>query len=540
MKVGKISLSGEDAVGFVNSLLRPTAEEAAQHNRHLDAVTENVRIRRNKDGFHAEIADLDLSFLHNRKEVTIMTDKELAVEIARDVSRAGGHTYYVGGCVRDALLGVGNKDVDIEVHGITPQTLHRILEQYGHIKAQGASFGVLNIKGYHLDIAQPRKERSNGAGHKDFEVDVDPFIGTKEAAKRRDFTINALMQDVLTDQIVDHYGGMEDLKNGIIRHVDDQTFAEDPLRVLRAAQFAARFHFTLAPETETLCKKMDISGLSRERIAEEMTKALMKSDKPSVFFRVLNETGHLGEWFPEIQALIGVKQNPEYHPEGDVFEHTMNVLDVAAGRKSYIKNESHQKAFMIAALCHDLGKPAATTEIDGKILAIDHHLTGVDPAKTLLKRIYNDNNIRRYVLNMVEKHMEPLVFYNNDASVKKYMRMFDTSVCPDDLIELSFCDNMGKGEHADLEASESKRQYELEMLGIYHQRMSLDHVTGYDMIERGYCPGPQMKDMLDLAHKLQLAGIEKDPAIRQIMGMYKPEPQKKHRKHSRTADDLER
>ena len=452
-----------------------------------------------------------------------MTEKALAVMIARDVSKAGGRTYYVGGCVRDMLLGAESKDIDIEVHGIAPQSLHDILGRYGHIKTQGASFGVLNIKGYHLDIAQPRKEHANGRGHKDFEVYVDPYIGTKEAAKRRDFTVNAMMQDVLTKKVIDHYGGMNDMKHRIIRHVDDTTFAEDPLRVLRAAQFAARFQFSVAEETKGLCANMDIRELPRERIGEEMTKALLKSDKPSIFLRVLNETGHLHEWFPEIQALVGVRQDPVHHPEGDAFEHTMNVLDMAAERKTHLRDAAHQLSFMLAALCHDIGKPIATKEADGKIHAIGHQMMGIEPARDLLRRIYNNKSIERYVLNMVQKHMDPLHLYNNGSHVKKYMHMFDSSVCPEDLIELSYCDFMGKGDLSDIEGAEAKRQRELEMLTIYRERMSMEYVTGYDLIEMGYKPGRRMKDIKDFAHKLQLAGITKDEAFRHIRGMYRPD-----------------
>jgi tRNA nucleotidyltransferase (CCA-adding enzyme) len=186
-------------------------------------------------------------------------DLTMAQKIAKAVDEEGGKTFFVGGFVRDSLLGKENKDIDIEVHGVTPEQLRSILETLGEVTTMGASFGILGLKGYDLDIAQPRKESANGkGGHKDFEVLVDPFIGTLEAARRRDFTINALMQDVLTGEIVDHFGGLDDLEKGIIRHVDASTFVEDPLRVLRAAQFAARFGFQVAPETIELARTMTL------------------------------------------------------------------------------------------------------------------------------------------------------------------------------------------------------------------------------------------------------------------------------------------
>ena len=180
-----------------------------------------------------------------------MTDLEMAKTIARRVAEAGGRAYYVGGFVRDGLLGQENKDVDMEVHGISHDALAAILDSLGQRITIGESFGIFNLKGYSVDIAMPRKEAARGQGHRDFDIFVDPFIGIEGAARRRDFTINAMMQDVLTGEILDPFGGREDLSKQILRHVDDTSFGEDPLRVLRGAQFAARFQCTVAPETFT-------------------------------------------------------------------------------------------------------------------------------------------------------------------------------------------------------------------------------------------------------------------------------------------------
>ena len=171
----------------------------------------------------------------------------IAEKIAGYVDEAGGRTYYVGGFVRDRLLGIENKDVDIEVHGIEPDRLFAILEKTGEPVTFGKSFGVYALRGETIDIAMPRRERAIGCGHRDFDVEVDPLIGTEAAARRRDFTVNSIMEDVLTGEIIDHFGGRQDIEAGIIRHIDPETFVEDPLRVLRAAQFAARFEFDVAP-----------------------------------------------------------------------------------------------------------------------------------------------------------------------------------------------------------------------------------------------------------------------------------------------------
>ena len=316
-------------------------------------------------------------------------DRQMARRVAELVAAEGGHTYFVGGFVRDALLGRENKDVDIEVHGITPKCLEGILDSLGQRITIGESFGIFNLKGYSLDIAMPRKEEARGRGHKDFAIFVDPFIGTEGACRRRDFTFNALMQDVLTGEIVDHFGGQVDLKAGVLRHVNDTSFAEDPLRVLRAAQFAARFDFRVAEETVELCRRMDLKALPRERIWGELEKALLKAEKPSVFFEVLRQMDQLDFWFPELKSLIGVEQNPVYHAEGDVWVHTMMVLDQAAKLR---ERTAQPLWFMLGALTHDFGKAVCTEQVKGAIHAYDHEIQGLPLAEAFLRRITNEQS----------------------------------------------------------------------------------------------------------------------------------------------------
>ena len=217
----------------------------------------------------------------------------MAVRIAQRAAELGGTVYYVGGFVRDRLRGAKTKDVDIEVHGLYPAQLEAILDELGERVAVGESFGIYKLKGCTLDIAMPRREEKRGSGHRDFDVCVDPFLGTFKAARRRDFTINALMENVLTGEIVDGFGGLRDLREGVLRHVSDESFAEDPLRVLRCAQFAARFGFTVADETAALCGRMDLSSLAKERVMDELEKALLKAAAPSVFFETLRRMGQL-------------------------------------------------------------------------------------------------------------------------------------------------------------------------------------------------------------------------------------------------------
>lgn len=253
-----------------------------------------------------------------------MNDSEFVRMVALSVQSFGGRTFYVGGCVRDSLLRIPSKDIDIEIYGIPRDVLvNDILSVFGQVRFQGASFGVYRVSDYDVDISLPRTENCVGTSHKDFRVCVNPNLSFKKATARRDFTINAMLQDVLTREIIDVYGGQEDLKNGIIRHVNAISFVEDALRVFRAAQFAARFDFTIADSTKDLMRTIDTTFLSKERVYGELKKALLLSWQPSRFFEELRDVNQLDFWFPEILAMYGCGQNPVYHPEGDVWTHTM-------------------------------------------------------------------------------------------------------------------------------------------------------------------------------------------------------------------------
>lgn len=440
-----------------------------------------------------------------------MQNREMAVLLAQKVCALGGRAYYVGGYVRDRLLGKENKDVDVEVHGLYPEQLEKILDQLGTRLKMGTSFGVYGLKGYDLDVAMPRKETALGRGHRDFQIDVDPFIGTRKAAIRRDFTINALMQDVLTGEIVDHFGGQQDLKQGILRHVHDDSFAEDALRVLRGAQFAARFSFTLAPETEQICKGIDLSVLSKERVMDEMRKALLKAEKPSVFFEVLRRLKQLSYWFPELLALCGVGQNPRFHGEGDVWNHTMLVLNQAALKREKVRQPLY---FMLAALCHDLGKALCTREVEGVFHAYRHEEEGIVPAQTFLCRVTNEKELLSYVTNMIKLHMIPNLLFLNHSSVKATNKLFDQAKNPADLIWLSLCDDAGRIASYSLEGAQA---FLFERLSLYEEWMRRPYVTGKDLLQAGLTGGKNFSEILSYAHKLRLAGIEKESALKQTL-----------------------
>ena len=444
-------------------------------------------------------------------------DVSFAREIAREVEQRGGRTYYVGGYVRDRLLGRASKDVDIEVHGVSVAELEDVLASFGSARAVGASFGVYNIGGHTLDIAVPRREDAErSAEGKSFESVADPFIGTYKAALRRDLTMNALYEDVLTGEVIDHFGGCDDLARGVIRHVDATTFCEDPLRVLRAAQFAARFGMRVSGNTIELCARLKLDDLAPERVLEELKKALVKSPKPSVFFEVLRAMCQLDVWFGETEALIGVPQNPLYHPEGDVWAHTMLVVDAAAQMR---EESSDEFSFMLAALCHDFGKAVTTSESEGRIISYGHEVEGVPLATQFVKRLSVATKVRKYVQNMVELHMAPNALVAQGAKQKAFNKLFDRSCCPRDLVLLAHADDRGRGPEADPDTTAEEK---LDAhLACFEELMARPYVQGSDLIAAGVEPGPLMGEVLEYAHKLRLAGMSKENQLRQCLGFWR-------------------
>lgn len=269
--------------------------------------------------------------------------KKIINKISNQVSQLGGKTYYVGGYVRDNLLNVKNNDIDIEVHGIKPEDLYIVLKSIGTTKTIGKQFGIYYLPEYGIDVAMPRCEKSTGRGHKDFEVYVDPYIGVKKAAERRDFTINSIYKDVKTGEILDCYGGIKDLKKKTIRHINDKKFVEDPLRVLRACRYAATYNFKIAKETIELCKKIDITSLSKERVEEELLKVLNKSNNPKLFFDNLKQMNQIDYWFKDV--------NTKYINKA----------------KTYIKYTNNKEAFLLASISvnsdFDINKITSKKEI---------------------------------------------------------------------------------------------------------------------------------------------------------------------------------
>ncbi|MBQ6594864.1 MAG: HD domain-containing protein [Clostridia bacterium] len=444
-------------------------------------------------------------------------ERAMARRIAELVREAGGRAFYVGGAVRDEVMGLPIKDVDVEVYGIAPEVLRGLLSSVGSVYDKGRSFGVLGLRSCDMDIAMPRRERATGPAHTDFDVTVDPFLSVREASRRRDFTVNAMLMDVLTGEIIDPWNGREDIRRKRLRCVSAETFPEDALRVFRACQFSARFAFSIDPETMELCGQIDVSHLSRERVYMETVKALMKAARPSVYFRALARMDHLREFFPELEAAIGVPQNPKYHPEGDVFEHTMLVVDNAADLRGRAREPL---GFMFAALFHDLGKCVATrTREDGRIVAYGHEHLGLKLVEKAMRRLTDHRELIAYVVNQSMMHMRPNMLAAARSRKRKTRAMFDQSVCPEDLILLARADAVGRG---DVNFDPAWEEFLRERLSDYYRIMQLPMVTGEDLLQAGIRPGPVYRTMLERARTLHFSGWPRERALKQVLAEFPP------------------
>ncbi len=360
--------------------------------------------------------------------------------LARSIRREGGRLWMVGGAVRDALLGKKAPDLDAEVYGLDPSKLDRILRSIAPSYLVGRSFAVWKMKGLSLDVSLPRRERQTGLRHQDFQIEADPFLSLDEAARRRDFTINALLWDPLTDELADPTGGLEDLARGILRHTSEQ-FAEDPLRVLRAMQFVARFELKVAPETSTLCRQLTPEHLPAERLLDEWRKLIVSGVRPSLGLRFLRDVGWL-RFFPELEALIDCPQDPEWHPEGDVWEHTLHCLDAFARSRTGDPREDFIVG--LAVLCHDMGKPLTTEFSEGRWRSPLHEAAGEAPARSFLQRLTRESSLTEDVVTLVITHMRPHQLFTGGAGDAAVRRLAARVGRIDRLIRVAQADACGR------------------------------------------------------------------------------------------------
>ena len=431
---------------------------------------------------------------------------DLAASIIGAIRDAGGRALVVGGWVRDRLMGRTSKDIDIEVYGLPADSLRAVLATFGPVNAVGESFTVYKVAD--IDVALPRRESKVGRGHKGFEVHGDPTLSPREAARRRDFTINAIAWDPLTDEYLDPFDGRGDIERRTLRAVDPSTFGEDSLRVLRAIQFAARFEFDLDEATADLCRTIPLDDLPAERIWGEIEKLLLAAPRPSRGFDLALRLGVIDRLFPELKALVGCPQEPEWHPEGDVWIHTLMVIDQARTRIGGF-DRPRQVTLMLGAVCHDLGKPPTTAFVDGRIRSIDHEQAGVGPATALLDRLnihtMDGFDVRKQVLGITAHHLKPGMFGMSktpvsDGAFRRLAQKVDLEL----LAILARSDCMGRAGNFDCSSMdwflERARQ-----LGVQHAPPP-PLVLGRHLLALGMQPGPRVGELLRAIYERQLDG----------------------------------
>ena len=456
---------------------------------------------------------------------------EAAREVARLVRAAGGRALLVGGCVRDGLLKGNPKDFDLEVYGLSAEKLQSVLAERFALDLVGASFGVLKLHGFDIDVALPRRETKLGAGHRAFAMEHDPSLTIEEASARRDFTVNAIYRDPLTDELIDPWHGCDDLERGILRHVSPH-FVEDPLRVLRGMQFVARFELTPAPETIAICRTMTPENLAPERLMGEWSKLLLQGRKISKGLEFLRATGWV-KYYPELAALIGCKQDPKWHPEGDVWDHTLCCLDAFAEasrkgpkRPKGLKGrslDSHGDSVEVleersldsnddlivglAVLCHDFGKPACTRydPVKKRIRSLGHDEAGVVPTLAFLKRLTNEERLLKEVPPLVRFHMRPYAMWKDKSSDGAIRRLAAKVKRLDRLLRVAAADDAGRPPFP----SEPEP---LEWLAAQAKRLAVEDaapkplVMGRHLLELGLKPGPAFKRIINACYEAQLDG----------------------------------
>ena len=432
---------------------------------------------------------------------------ETAVAIARAVKDEGGRALFVGGWVRDRLLGIPSKDVDVEVFAVPAGRLREILQRFGSLNVVGESFTVFKVAD--VDVALPRRDSKVGAGHRGFEVTGDPSMSIEEAARRRDFTVNAVAWDPLDEEYLDPFDGRTDLlERKLLRAVDPRTFADDSLRVLRGVQFAGRFGLEMDPGTMELCRRLPLDDLPAERVWGEVEKLLLRAPRPSKGFELALELGVIDRLFPEMRAMVGCPQEPEWHPEGDVWVHTLMVIDQARTRIDDL-DKPKQVAVMLGAVCHDLGKPPTTAVVDGRIRSMEHEQEGVPPTLALLDRLNVHSiggfDVRGQVVGIVANHLAPNAFFKSktpvgDGAFRRLSQKVDLEL----LARVAESDCLGRTGHFDCSGI---RWFigRARALGVEHAPPE-PIVKGRHLLELGVPPGPGMGRLLKEIYERQLDG----------------------------------
>lgn len=428
------------------------------------------------------------------------------ISLCNSIRAAGGSSWLVGGSVRDMVLGIKPKDFDLEVYGLEDKHLERLLKACGRTEAVGKQFGVqkLWIGDLEIDVALPRTEQKSGSGHCGFAISTDPSLSPEKASLRRDFTINAMMFDPLDESLLDFHGGLQDLQSGMLKHVSP-AFAEDPLRPLRAMQFAARFKLSLHPDTADLCKTLltEAGKLPASRIWHEWRKWAL-SCHPSYGLAALFDSGWL-TIYPELQAMVGCEQAPHWHPEGTVWNHTLQVCDQAAMVSSREDlPEDTRLLLVLSSLCHDLGKPETSFINDkGNICSPGHAEAGVAISSLFLNRIATPSRFIDLLLPLVKEHITHL---HGKPTARAVRRLADRLVPA----HIELWEMLVEADASGRYPAPPSRP----ALGWLNLARELNHqhnrpeplLTGQMLLKLGEKAGPGMGGILKAAYQAQLDG----------------------------------
>jgi tRNA nucleotidyltransferase (CCA-adding enzyme) len=452
-------------------------------------------------------------------------------QLAERLREAAGHAFVVGGAVRDGLLGLPLVDFDVEVYGLAPGKLREVLEALGRVDAVGQAFTVYKLSGFAelpgaIDVSIPRRDSKSGPGHRGIAVTGDPQLSIQEAARRRDFSVNALLLDPLTGEILDPHGGLPDLEQRVLRAVDAGRFGEDPLRALRAVQMAARFEMRVEADTARLCAAMPLRELPAERVFGELEKLLLKSRQPSRGFALLREWSLLAAVAPELIPLATTPQDPGWHPEGDVWVHTLLAIDEAAKLIADL-DRPRALAVMLGALCHDLGKPATTKFEDGRIRSRGHEEAGVSPTSALLDR-WNVHTLLGYelraqVLALVAHHLKPGQLFDardkvSDGAIRRLAGKCEAEL----LYRVARADCLGRTGDWQPVAMDWFRE-RVRALDVA-ERPPEPLLRGRHVLELGVAPGPEVGRVVRAVYERQLDGAvaSLEAAISEARKLLKP------------------
>jgi tRNA nucleotidyltransferase (CCA-adding enzyme) len=424
-------------------------------------------------------------------------------QIEQLIRRAGGRTWLVGGCIRDLVLGRQPRDLDLEISGLSPGPLHALLTEHFSVQFVGKAFGVYKLQGLPVDISIPSRMLTDNESAHGLLRQSDPDMDIDEALARRDFTMNAMAWDPDTLDLRDPFNGRADLAAHVLRHASDR-FREDPLRVLRGMQLAARFGLTAAPETVALCTTLTQDGQPSERLWEEWKKLLIQGVKPSLGLQFLSDCGWL-RFYPELAALQGCEQDPIWHPEGDVWIHTLHCLDWFAMERT--GNQDDDLIAGLGILCHDFGKPATTTTDFGRITSRGHEPEGAAPTRHFLERLTNQDDLINEVIPLVLCHLRPHALYDANTSDSAVRRLARQVKRIDRLVRVARADHAGRPPKpfdefpAGTWLLERARKLDVE------DRAPTPLVMGRHLLELGVRPGPDMGRLLDECYEAQLDGL---------------------------------